>query len=62
MPPKVEMHTHLPDSIVAILVGLVILIFDWFGGVPILGWGWAIIVGIIGFALIVIGFLKLLFA
>lgn len=63
MSPKIEAHTHLPESagyIIAIIVGLILLIVDWFIGIHIIGLGWAIAVGIIGFALIMIGFLKLL--
>jgi hypothetical protein len=59
-----EPHTHLPESsgyVIAIIAGLVLLIIDWYGGVALLGWGWAIVIGIIGVALIIIGFLKLLF-
>jgi len=61
MSPKIEHHTHLPESVTAVIVGLIMLIFDWFFGVPLLGWGWAIVIGIIGIALIIIGFLKLLY-
>ncbi|MGB7533647.1 MAG: hypothetical protein WA977_11830 [Halobacteriota archaeon] len=64
MRPKVEAHTHLPESagyVIAIIVGLFLLLFAWFGGPMTVGFGWSIVIGIIGFSLIVVGFLKLLF-
>jgi len=54
---------HLPESagyVIAIIVGLALLILDWYVG-SFIGLGWTIVIGIVGIALIVIGFLKLLF-
>jgi small-conductance mechanosensitive channel len=64
MRTKVETHTHLPESagyVIAIVVGLLLLLFAWFMGPSLIGLGWSILVGIVGFGLIVVGFLKLLF-
>lgn len=63
-PNIMEAHTHLPDAvgdIITILVGLVLLIIDRYIVIPYGGWGWGLLVGGIGLAFIVIGFLKLLF-
>lgn len=63
MNPRVEAHTHLPESVgyvIAIIVGLILLIFDYYAG-SLLDWVWVVVIGIVGTALIVVGFLKLLF-
>ena len=65
MRPKVEAHTHLPESVgyvIAIIVGLSLLLFAWFGGPLTVGLGWSIIIGLIGGVLIVGGFYKLFFS
>ena len=58
-----ETHVHLPGTVgyvIAIIVGIFMLIFDWYGGISAVGWGWAIFIGLIGLGLIIVGFLKLL--
>ncbi len=65
MRPKVETHIHLPKPagyVIAIIAGLLLLLFAWFGGPPTVGLGWSIIIGLIGVGLILGGFYKLFFS
>ncbi len=55
----VEHHTHLPASVVAIVAGLLGLVVDWFVGVPLVGWEWAIAIGLVCTAMLVLGFARL---
>jgi hypothetical protein len=60
--PKIETHTHLPESttnIIAIAFGIFLLLIAWY--IPQIGWGFQLLFGIIGVILIFFGILKFIF-
>jgi membrane-bound ClpP family serine protease len=49
-----------PLAITAIVVGLIMLIWDWFYGTKTIGLGWTIVVFIVGLIMLGIGLLRLI--